>query len=75
PVILYDQLGFGLSSYFPEQAGNTSFWTVDVLVEQLHELIKYLGIEKQYDYLGHFLGTVMGIELSQPRLSMSASLY
>ncbi|THU80841.1 proline-specific peptidase [Dendrothele bispora CBS 962.96] len=69
PIILYDQIGFGLSSHFPDQAGNTSFWTVSVLAEQLHELIKYLGIEKGYNYLGHSFGTVIGIELSsQPAL-------
>ncbi|KAJ7787542.1 Alpha/Beta hydrolase protein [Mycena olivaceomarginata] len=64
PVVLYDQMGSGLSSHFPEQAGNTSFWTIDVLVEQLHQLIKYLGIEIQYDFLGHSFGTALGIELA-----------
>ncbi|THU98093.1 proline-specific peptidase [Dendrothele bispora CBS 962.96] len=71
PVILYDQTGFGLSSHFPDQAGNTSFWTVSMLVEQLHELITYLGIEKRYNYLGHSFGTALGIEIAgQPALFM-----
>lgn len=71
PVVLYDQLGFGLSSHFPEQAGNTSFWTTDVFVEQLHQLIKHLGIEARYDYLGHSFATAFGIELaSKPALRM-----
>jgi pimeloyl-ACP methyl ester carboxylesterase len=39
------------------------------MVEQLRELIKYLGIENGYDYLGHSFGTVFGIDLaSQPEL-------
>ncbi|KAL0571022.1 hypothetical protein V5O48_010943 [Marasmius crinis-equi] len=71
PVILYDQLGFGLSSHYPDQAGNTSFWTTDILVEQLHELIKFLGIEDRYDYLGHSFGTAFGIDFaSNPSLRM-----
>ncbi|KAF5350194.1 hypothetical protein D9758_007821 [Tetrapyrgos nigripes] len=74
PVILYDQLGFGLSTHFPDQAGNTSFWTVDVLVEQLIELIKFLGIEERYDFLGHSFGTVFGIELaSRPEAEAGAA--
>ncbi|KAL0577437.1 hypothetical protein V5O48_004547 [Marasmius crinis-equi] len=64
PVILYDQLGFGLSSHYPDQAGNTSFWTIAVLVEQLYELIKFLEIENKYDYLGHSFGTAIGIDLA-----------
>ncbi|KAJ7577926.1 hypothetical protein C8J56DRAFT_898617 [Mycena floridula] len=52
PVILYDQLGFYQTTS-----------TVDVLVEQLHELIKYLGIEKQYEHLVRSFGTAMSIEL------------
>ncbi|KAJ7577484.1 proline-specific peptidase [Mycena floridula] len=71
PVILYDQIGFGLSTHFPDQAGNTSFWTVDVLVQQLHELVKHLGVEKRYDYLGHSFGSLLGIELAaQPALRL-----
>ncbi|KAK7039401.1 proline-specific peptidase [Favolaschia claudopus] len=49
PVVLYDQLGFGLSSHFPREAGNASFWTIDVLVEQLRQLINYLGIQNDIE--------------------------
>ncbi|KAK7028391.1 proline-specific peptidase [Favolaschia claudopus] len=69
PVVLYDQLGFGLSSHFPQQEGNASFWTIEVLVEQLRQLINYLGIQNEYDLLGHSFGTALSIELaSKPAL-------
>ncbi|KAJ7577924.1 proline iminopeptidase [Mycena floridula] len=67
PVILYDRIGFGQSTHFPDQAGNSSFWTVDVLVEQLLELVRYLGVEKRYDFLGHSFGTVLGMEVASRR--------
>jgi L-proline amide hydrolase len=70
-VILYDQLGFGLSSHFPDQARNESFWTVEVLVQQLHDLIKYLEIENRFDFMGHSFGTALGVDLAwQPELRM-----
>ncbi|KAJ7922507.1 Alpha/Beta hydrolase protein [Mycena leptocephala] len=60
PVILYDQLG-----------QNESFWTVEVLVQQLHDLIKYLEIENRFDFMGHSFGTALGVDLAwQPELRM-----
>lgn len=64
PVILYDQVGFGLSSLFPEQSGNTSFWTIDPFVEQLQQLTSYLGVESEYDYMGHSYGTAYGMNFA-----------
>jgi pimeloyl-ACP methyl ester carboxylesterase len=71
PGILYDQLGFGLSSHYPEQAGNETSWTAGVLVEQVHELIKYFVIGRRYDFLGHSFVIVIGKDLAaQPALRM-----
>lgn len=64
PIILYDQLGCGLSSHFPEEAGNTEFWTADLLVDQLRELVKFLKIDHKYSFMGHSFGTVFGLEIS-----------
>lgn len=64
PVILYDQVGFGLSTLFPEQSGNTSFWTIDPFVEQLQQLTSYLGVESEYDYMGHSYGTAYGMNFA-----------
>lgn len=58
---MYDQVGFGLSSQFPEQLGNASFWTIDPFVEQLQQLVSYLGVDREHDYMGHSFGTAYGI--------------
>lgn len=42
PVILYDQLGCGLS----ERPKDNSLWTVETFLEELNELRKHLGFEK-----------------------------
>jgi proline iminopeptidase len=42
PVILYDQLGCGLS----DRPSDTSLWTVDFFVEELEALRKHLGYTK-----------------------------
>jgi hypothetical protein len=41
PVILYDQVGCGQSMLLPEMMGDTSFWTVDLFMEELENLLKF----------------------------------
>ncbi|KAK1232895.1 hypothetical protein PQX77_003963 [Marasmius sp. AFHP31] len=59
PVILYDQLGNGKSTHLPEKAGDTSFWTVDLFLKELDNLLVYLGIQDDYDLLGHSWGGML----------------
>ena len=42
PVVLYDQLGCGLS----DRPDDTTLWVVETFVEELNELRKHLGFEK-----------------------------
>jgi L-proline amide hydrolase len=62
PVILYDQVGCGKSTLLPEKMGDTNFWTVDLFMAELDNLLKFLDIEDDYDFLGHSWGTVLGCE-------------
>lgn len=62
PVILYDQVGCGNSTLLPDTFGDTSFWTVDLFMAELDNLIKFLDIEDDYDFLGHSWGTILGCE-------------
>lgn len=79
PVVLYDQVGCGGSTQIPEKAGDVEFWTVQLFVDEFHNLIKHLGIEK-YDILGHSWGSMLGQEIAvrQPvglrRLILSSGL-
>ena len=57
PVVFYDQLGCGNSGR-PE---DTSLWVVERFVEELHLLIRALGLDK-FHILGHSWGTMLGAD-------------
>ena len=54
PVIHYDQIGAGRSTHLPERGGD--FWTVDLFLRELDNLLEHLGVKDRY----HLLGTVLG---------------
>ena len=62
PVILYDQVGCGNSTLLPDTLGDTSFWTVDLFMAELDNLVKHFGIQDDYDFLGQSWGTILGCE-------------
>jgi pimeloyl-ACP methyl ester carboxylesterase len=51
PVILYDQIGNGRSSKASDKTN--TFWTVDLMVAELANLLRHLGIADDFDLLGH----------------------
>ena len=53
PLVLYDQLGNGLSTHLPEKMGDVGFWTEGLFLDELDNLLKHLGIQDDYDLLGH----------------------
>jgi L-proline amide hydrolase len=57
-VVFYDQLGNGRSSHFPERGAD--FWTVELFVRELHNLVGSLGIGEH-----HVLGQSWGGFLAQ----------
>ncbi|KAK4464589.1 Alpha/Beta hydrolase protein [Cladorrhinum samala] len=67
PVIMYDQVGCGRSTHFPEKAEDASFWTPKLFAAELDYLIRSLGITT-YDLLGHSWGGMLAAEfaLTQP---------
>lgn len=60
PVIFYDQIGNGRSTHLPEK--EKSFWTIDLFIDELINLIKTLGISSRYDVLGHSWGGMLASE-------------
>ena len=60
PVIFYDQLGNGRSTRLPEEP--KSFWTIDLFIDELVNLISYLGVSSRYDILGHSWGGMLTSE-------------
>jgi pimeloyl-ACP methyl ester carboxylesterase len=53
PLVVYDQIGTGYSTHLPEKRGDTSFWTEELFLAELNNLLTYLRIKDDYDLLGH----------------------
>ncbi|WPH01283.1 l-amino acid amidase [Acrodontium crateriforme] len=58
PVILYDQVGCGESTHFPEKKGDHDFWTPQLFMAEQENLRKALGIET-FDLLGQSWGGML----------------
>ena len=68
PIVLYDQIGCGLSTHLPEKRGDTAFWTIDLFIAELRNLLGHLNITT-YDILGHSWGGVVAgkFAVQQPK--------
>jgi L-proline amide hydrolase len=65
-VVFYDQFGNGRSSHFPERGAD--FWTVELFVRELHNLVDALGLRPGHHVLGQSWGGFLAQEyaLTQP---------
>ena len=65
-VVLYDQIGNGRSTHLPERGAE--FWTVELFVRELHNLVDALGIRERHHVLGQSWGGFLAQEyaLTQP---------
>ena len=66
-VIQYDQLGCGRSTHLRQKPKD--FWTVQLFVDELDNLLKTLGIARSYHVVGQSWGGMLGAEhaLRQPK--------
>lgn len=70
PVIFYDQIGCGRSTHLQEKMGDDSFWTFDLFVEELENLVDHLNLrERGFYVLGQSWGGLLGSTYAsrQPR--------
>jgi pimeloyl-ACP methyl ester carboxylesterase len=58
-VTFYDQITCGASTHLLEKAGDESFWTKELFLDELSNLIPHLELEK-YDILGSSWGGMLG---------------
>ncbi|MDR0280278.1 MAG: proline iminopeptidase-family hydrolase [Paucimonas sp.] len=58
PVIHYDQLGNGRSTHLPDMP--PSFWTPELFLDELDNLLQHLGIQDRYAVLGQSWGGMLG---------------
>ena len=65
-VVHYDQIGNGRSTHYPDRGAD--FWTVDLFVRELHNLVDALGIAGRHHVLGQSWGGFLAQEyaLTQP---------
>ncbi len=68
PVLMYDQIGCGASTAFPDKKGDEKFWTPELFMAELDNVISHLGI-KTYDLLGQSWGGMLAGQyaLRQPK--------
>ena len=59
-VVHYDQLGCGRSSRLPGRGAD--FWTVQLFLDELDNLLDHLGITQRYAVLGQSWGGMLGAE-------------
>jgi L-proline amide hydrolase len=60
PVIHYDQLGNGRSTHYPDR--DADFWTPELFVRELHNLVDALGIADRHHVLGQSWGGFLAQE-------------
>lgn len=60
PIVFYDQLGNGNSTHLPEKSGDAgSFWTEQLFLDELDNLLRHLGIQDNYSLLGQSWGGML----------------
>ncbi len=57
PVLHYDQLGSGGSTHLPD--AGPDFWTVELFLEELDNLLRSLGLADNYVLFGHSWGGML----------------
>ena len=71
-VIHYDQIGCGRSTHLPEKG--VDFWTVQLFLDELDNLLAHLRIEQDYAVLGQSWGGMLAAEHAVRRPSGLTSL-
>lgn len=66
---MYDQLGCGRSTHLPEKKGDHDFWTPELFLLELDNLLAHIGIQNDYDILGQSWGGQLAAEhaVRQPK--------
>ncbi|KAK0215932.1 proline iminopeptidase [Armillaria nabsnona] len=65
PVVFYDQIGNSRSTHLPSQP--PSFWTINLFIDELVNLLEHLHIQDSFDFLGHSRGGILGLEFAVRR--------
>ncbi|MGC9269637.1 proline iminopeptidase-family hydrolase [Acidiphilium sp.] len=61
-VVHYDQIGGGRSTHLPDRGA--AFWTVDLFIDELNNLLAHLGIADDFHLFGQSWGGMLGAEFA-----------
>jgi proline-specific peptidase len=75
PVVYYDQLGNGKSTHLRQKRGDEAFWTPELFVAELDNLVRHLGIRENFDLFGHSWGAKLAAKYAASPLSAGSGLY
>lgn len=65
PVIIYDQLGCGNSTHLKDKTA--SFWTENLFLDQLQNLLEHFNIQDNFDLAGHSWGGMLSARFAGSR--------
>ncbi|KAK0212044.1 proline iminopeptidase [Armillaria fumosa] len=65
PVVFYDQIGNSRSTHLPSKS--PSFWTIDLFIDELVNLLQHFCIQDSFNFLGHSWGGILGLEFEVRR--------
>jgi len=65
PVLFYDQIGNGNSSHYRDAP--KEFWTPELFMDELDNILQKLGIYDDFDLLGHSWGGMLGGQYAATR--------
>ncbi|KAJ7770592.1 proline-specific peptidase [Mycena metata] len=57
PIVFYDQIGCGLSTHLPDKPAE--FWTVELFMAELDNVLAHFGIMNDFDLYGHSWGGML----------------
>ncbi|KAL5492910.1 hypothetical protein ACEPAI_4358 [Sanghuangporus weigelae] len=60
PLIFYDQIGGGKSTHLRQKP--SEFWTIDLFMDELDNVLRYFGIADDFDLYGHSWGGMLAAE-------------
>lgn len=66
PVILYDQIGCGNSTRFRDRREDDAFWTPQLFVDELNNLVAHLSLGR-FDVLGQSWGGMLAAQYATTR--------
>ncbi|KAJ8125149.1 hypothetical protein O1611_g8492 [Lasiodiplodia mahajangana] len=57
PLVFYDQIGNGRSTHLRDKDGDEAFWSPDLFIDELQNLLRHLGLtERPINVYGHSWG-------------------